>query len=1220
MRDRESWHRKVSERLAPHWDASLRDLGIMPAQLCQVELALTLLAAVVPGASAEGAYTLLGGYPFHRAVAGRDRDRDAAVHVGRHLLWTLRRGRAWKELLDAYREVPARLREFALPPAGSGTPARRVGATVCPERTAVYEEALSELPGFVMRPLAQAPAGRSSFRDGRGRASVDIPEGLLFDRAPGHDLGSGRAGGSRPLHVARADLEATARWMDDTEIEMGVSRPGRWSARLQEVEFALRDEAGGTFRDSDTFPLDGLLHLVGMVGAGKTTLMVLVAVWAARRGLRTTLVVGDVATQLTLTETLCALGLRAVPILGASSRHTHAEGLHRRLASRGTTNLLDHHSAGFEHLSTACAVNGLRGPGATEPLRYVDAPCIGLHPHPRATAAEPDPAPVHGWDPFASATAMTGADAARPEADQLEGTAHGCPIWARCPRHQTVRDTVDALVWVANPASLVQTAVPGHLNDERLRHLELAVLRSDIVFVDEADVVQMRLDDLFAPSATLVRPNVESWLDRLHTHKIEELSRHGRVPLTDRDVEQWNSALAVVTAATDRLYRLLISDRELRAWVSAEYFSPWTLQEELLLDWFEGDDRQAVDPTTFFAELDSIEDDLDLYEGYEDVPEDLPEGGERTRRPGGGRADPDRRLLARWLDDFRDDPLGGAGPYGSLTDTLIDVARDLLYSQAPRRTKGRVADLLRAMLPEVAAVAMEADAVRFDLNRRRLEFLLVLCTLHHRLERLTFLWPQVEAALRLDSRGGELARRAPLDYAPLIPEAPMGNVLGFQYLPEDSDESEADPEPQASGTLRFFRYAGVGRELLPALSRIGSDPFSDLPGPHVVLMSGTSWAGESTRAHVTVPVRAVLKPSRRTREAVLGTTFSTHFLYDERTREPMFLSGTPQKARLEQARAMALRLARRSANGSASPLDLELARVGDDDRRRVLLLVGSYREAAAVAEALQGEQRWSGRVRLLVPDRAGDPEGDGDPADVESAVRRGDVAMFAEDPMAEVLVAPVMAIERGHNILNAQGKAAFGVAMFLARPHPRPDDLTLAVYCVNDWITRFVRDLPRRDDRPGPAGFTDLVRAAGDLDSAGLALRSLGRSEWRRVLARRYVFSGLPAWEKRSFAWDQLVTLWQVIGRLVRGGVPARVVFVDAAFAPRTAWSLGPTVDRGRRSPDGLLEAFKSVLAPYFSEGDRHRFPDRLDPVVARALYEPFHQALHHLDHHRSTG
>jgi hypothetical protein len=209
-----------------------------------------------------------------------------------------------------------------------------------------------------------------------------------------------------------------------------------------------------------------------------------------------------------------------------------------------------------------------------------------------------------------------------------------------------------------------------------------------------------------------------------------------------------------------------------------------------------------------------------------------------------------------------------------------------------------------------------------------------------------------------------------------------------------------------------------------------------------------------------------------------------------------------------------------------------------------------------------------------------------------------------------------MAVERGHNILNAQRNAAFGTALFLARPHPRPDDLALAVFAINDWATRFARNEPGL-----PQGtFDKLAAKASGLDEAGLAFRHVARAEWRRLLSRRYIYSRLSDHEKRSFTWDQLVTIWQVIGRLVRGGVPARVVFVDSRFAPRTAKLLSPGAAAAPLPlEDGLLTGLRDVLAPYFADGaPPPDCPDPADPVVARLLYTPLHKALREITHHTS--
>jgi hypothetical protein len=411
----------------------------------------------------------------------------------------------------------------------------------------------------------------------------------------------------------------------------------------------------------------------------------------------------------------------------------------------------------------------------------------------------------------------------------------------------------------------------------------------------------------------------------------------------------------------------------------------------------------------------------------------------------------------------------------------------------------------------------------------------------------------------------------------------MGNVLGFQFQLDDGGQS---------GALRFFRCSGVGRELLLGLHDMPA--VDGRPGPNVLLMSGTSWAGTSSRYHIHAPVGAVLRPQETEVKAILNTTFRTEFLYGP-DGEALRLSGAVTKNRLSILRRMLRQLAEpdRSLAGATSKLADELADIPDPERRRVLLLTGSYVEAREAADYLNSLPEWSGRVTALISDDADFDDAwtalPGDP--LAGRLRRGDVVSFAA-ATSEVLVAPLLAVERGHNIVLPGGKAAIGTVYFLARPHPRPDDITLAIQAVNDWAVRYVRG----------AGFAQKVRAVGNLDAAGLAFRQMAREKWQRYLTRRLSWSTLPEDEKLSFTWDQLVVMWQVIGRIVRGGVEARVIFVDAAFAPREA---GLT---GYDTPDtSLLLSMRQVLSPYFVADSGI---DQTERSLVQYLYEPLYQAL----------
>jgi hypothetical protein len=132
----------------------------------------------------------------------------------------------------------------------------------------------------------------------------------------------------------------------------------------------------------------------------------------------------------------------------------------------------------------------------------------------------------------------------------------------------------------------VHSAVPPHQGGERIRYLELACRMSDLIIVNEADRVQAQLDIAFAPSATLIGKSPESWLDEVLVHTVTELSRRGRLQLSAQETDNWCNAVSTVSGAADRLYGLLTKNQSLRRWVTDDYFSPFTLHQWLLSDWF----------------------------------------------------------------------------------------------------------------------------------------------------------------------------------------------------------------------------------------------------------------------------------------------------------------------------------------------------------------------------------------------------------------------------------------------------------------------------------------------------------------------------------------------------------------------------------------------------------------------------------------------------------
>lgn len=1149
MRERSNWPDNLIGQLSPVWPGHLTDFS--PGDMLDVELGLYLLSSVMPEKTAQDAWTLFGGYPYSEVFGKQTDEASLRVMRGRHYLWDMRRRRAWTRALESYLQVPEELRAYRLACIEDAPESREPSRAS--QRFDTFEHRLTSPPAFSRQSLPAAQAGEYEFYVRDRRYSVTFPADLLeqIPAPTGHDLEAPPVGGGEPVEVTWGDLETAAAEMDRIERQLS-GRPNEWARRLDRVQLLVRDEVAGEFIEpgSGLLRIERLLNMVGMVGAGKSTLRDILAFWAATvTGRRITIVVGDVAETLAIVDQFTRLGIDAAPVIGHSTRERNLERLHRRMASAGAETMLGHDHPSFDYLSSACPLDALRGVEAPRPLRIGEAPCTSLY---------PVQSPTDNTDDLLDLTTVT---ATSDSSSTGRRQRHGCPLWSACPRHHAARQLVDAQIWVATPASLVHSGMPQALQSERIRHLEAACRLSDLVIVDEADRVQMQLDRAFAPATTLAGQSPNSWLDEVAGHKVEELARRGRLQLSAADVDDWTGAVDTVSAATNRLYSLLIGTPPLRQWITTDYFNAWTLQEWLIWSWFP-DLTQPLDQATPQNNVD------------------------KTISAERGRRQKQMHRLQTVLDQFRDNPLEEKTPSSTSDDvtptanTLVHLTLQLLHAERGSFIRER----LRAVLLDLVE---HDDTIKADLETHasRFELTLVLAALHHRLDRMTILWPRVEAALNLEATSNVLSRRPPKDYEPVIPESPMGNVLGFQFQLGDRTATG-----EQSGELRFFRCSGVGRELLLALPDFPT--VDNRPGPHVLLMSATSWAGTSTRYHVHAPVNAVLRPHHREVAAILDTTMRPEFLYWPGTTTPLRLSGSRGDEREKVLEQMLNQLAipDRSLGDAPSMLDAELADIDDPDRRRILLLVGSYAEAKHAARHLDSIPEWSGRVTQLVSD-------DADLDNSWMVLRRGELTKFP-DTGSEILVAPLLAVERGHNIVLPGGKAAIGSVYFLARPHPRPDDIALAIHAINDWAVRHIRD-------PHGRFHTD-ARLAGTPDAAAEAFRKRARLAWNRFLTRRMAWSSLTPEEKISFTWDQLVVMWQVIGRLVRGGVPARVIFVDAAFAPRQAGF------QATDTPEtSLLASMRAVLDPYFSD-DATTTP--LDRSLAKALYEPLYEALKDLD------
>jgi pPIWI RE three-gene island domain Z len=1104
MRKTGAWR----EALVKDLNAMKNIYGSFPmtaGELLDTELILTMMKDVFPGQDPALAWAVLGGYPLP-PLDLLTRSAARALLLTRLHLFKLVSRTMWGDYLEQYRVLSSPYPLYRI----DGTTIVGREEAVLPERLDAMREALRTPPPWRAREARYASAGRYLFTLKRERHEVELPPRVERLSARPVPRVSQRSPEQAPITVSLEALREEAEWMD-AHAPRGSVADQSWGARIHALQDNLRLVTPAGLQPSSTLTLDGLLHLIGMVGSGKSSLLTVLTVYLARRGYRVTLVQGDVASLLREHAVFDLLSradpgaLQAVPLVGRSTRITHLNRLQRSEALRDGVSLRKEHPA-YALLSTVCPLDGLRQD--VRPVRPGEEPCTRLH--------------------------MPEEDDSQGAESSLDDVAWDCPFLPVCPTHLSTRSLASAQIWLATPASLLASGPQASLSGEYLRNIDLVMRYAHVVLVDETDLVQVQFDDRFAPMEVLVRERGESWLDRVAVQVARQVYRPGR-PMVGKDSEldRWLISHDNTQRAVNRFYIKLRENSAIRGWLGDAYFS----RERLI-------SRVAWELKDLVPSLPTF---VDHARHFLYSPLVYQMVQRNTERP---------------------DEQHGLPPLPWYTA----VHYELLESDTPKALVE-----LERWLQETLASPTPIDRRKIERYALHLLVMLLVCVLDHSLQRMVMQWPAAEA-LDLDRGAGGLFYHPTEDHVRLVPEPPMGAVIGFQYY---------DPKNNGNGELRFFQVRGMGRALLYHLH--DSLQRSDgMAGPHVVLTSGTSWAPGSWKYHLHAFPQAVLLPQGS--DASCGSLAGqepTRCFYDplpdpDAPGKYLRVSGfdDPER-RLRSLRAMMLALTR-PRGFDPSYFDSELALLRED-RQRILLIVGSYYEAEVVGETLaellvqQRQPPYGEEVLALIPDSEG--EGDDTWQPPPGKLPRSLLNHLPKRP-ARFLVAPLQAIERGHNILVGQ-EAAIGSIYFLVRPYPVPGDIHAAINKVNAWAMDYVQTLTQPE-----------------ATLAGKQLREDAAREWDKALGGGKKYKELgdgsvdnESDERTPLLWTQFVLVWQCIGRLLRGGVSARVHFVDARWAENSPNGLNDT------EQTSMLLGFRRILRAALADHDPAR------RAIAEALY-----------------
>ena len=790
----------------------------------------------------------------------------------------------------------------------------------------------------------------------------------------------------------------------------------------------LKEVNGSTVQPCSELTIREVVNMVGMVGAGKSTLIKVLSFWFHQHGLRMAVVVDTVAETLSLQKYLSSLGVAASPLIGRSERMKYIN----QVSQPDEICLSASYS---QYLTPACLIDGMD--------------------------EQHDAAIVFGKEPCYSLK---------------KGNQHYlCPYFEQCSGTKMLRDCYTASVVVTTVAGFAASRV----GTARETLLELAMRDFDLVVFDESDRVQKTLDHFFMPETSFnnyIRECAEdcsAYMKLSSKHREENLA-------AQRYDEMQRQSVTVLSCIVKSLHH------ELGAWRKITYgdpFSALTLLDDLyqtetefkiphavyqaIYDLIDMQDEERIRQSTLWAVLDSSCKSTDefffdwMYQLW------LTELGETFSRP--------EKNKARKIQDAR-----------------IKLILRLIYFD----------HFIRGLSDAYEA----SHETSYGQNE---------------------LFGFLQTRFRQQQH--------------FLPSALCGNLFGLKKTDEED--------------IILFRQFAFGRSLMKDLPYLRTDQHGNPAGPHVILLSGSSWAEGSYEYHVNRPVNYILEADAEKRMFLEKTRFfESGFL--ER------ISGAGDDQRMAQLRSV-----------TQKAVDL-IVREYERKAGKILLVVNSYAQALEVQQTLETALRkanCSAHTCRMIADAINAPSG-------EDTVRRGEVSRFAQ-MNADILIAPAMAIERGHNIVDEYGHSALSAVFFMVRPMAVPDDIQQKGSKLNGLVESHCKREPQES-----------------LFAYNARIRQFAARRWNKMSkTKAFGIAELSEDERKDVVATLFVLILQIFGRLARVTDVSRpaphAYFIDGAF---------------RRRPE-KAEDFDclSELGQYLEK----LMTQKESSEIAKTLYAPFYQA-----------
>lgn len=820
--------------------------------------------------------------------------------------------------------------------------------------------------------------------------TIDLPSVPTLPPPSYHDLSRAPHG---PIAIPLNDLVTLADELDSVDQAHPDRRPGNWRNRLidpktKQWKFDVLAPVDGKLTPQDKIDLDGLKHMLGLPGAGKTTLIMLVLIWMARHDYRAAVLLPSIETSLNMLSDLRFYGADVGLMVGQSpdTRLSHADRLAERLASLGQNHGFGSTMVGADLLGINCPLDAFRsGPDMENPpFRHTDPPCQDLK---------------------QKRTRKDGSDS------EQESRLR-CPVSSWCGRMRAPRQLTDHNIWLGHIHSSDTVIQPHFLeNQESIRYFEMIARTMDLVIVDEADGAQAALDQ-----KSVVSLDITGSKDSMEKKIIDDLvspMTEGRNFHTGSNIQNYNLAVT----------RFRVFNAYLTHTLQLDYNS----KDRLLVDTYEGRfiTGNSVLGVLFMPEgLTSLPD--AQREKEEDRVERIREFWDDSVRAALTEADPASQQFEMNISAV-------AAELGKTDSDVEQAARDIaaglrLWLNSDeigrrREFEAMARDALYALVPPAAHLSAAETTQHFSMLMG-----VTMVVSEFRLLSMAQRSMISEGVHRNQIAGSGSSD----DLVRLMPEAVIGRFSGVRI------SFEGEQEGRKPLKLQYLSFTGAPRILLyrwhELFRREGVQN-----GPNVLLTSATSFLEQSPSYHINTGPDIVLRAKGGMEEWKQSEWHLQKIPDPDNQGRPLRFSGS----RLSRRETILRHMIDHYYAGSSPRIEKMLKEF--DKGRRVAFVVNSYEQVEMFKAYLKRrypalDERTIGVARRV-------PKGSGTDWVVASQVEH----IGGRDDW-DAIVFPMKSLSRGVNIVFPHGPrrndAVIGTIVFLTRPHPAAESLDLVTGVV----------------------------------------------------------------------------------------------------------------------------------------------------------------------------